>query len=1121
LIEVKETLDLMRNKFNLMSENVKELILIVSTERKIEFINKLPHLKILGYDEEDLIGKNWLDLVHPEDLKNTRKILKMNAKPKYLIKEIRLRHKKGYFKQVELDAKAFVDHDSTAKFMIFLNDITKVVETRKIKKRLKESEEQLKNITEQSLMGILILQDNKIKYVNKIMAEMIDYHPEELLNLPPGGFINLIYPEDREIVIEQAKKRQRGIQTKIKEYDCRCFKKNGDVIWVQNYSKSIVYNERFADLIVVIDITDKKSAEIKLDESEKRLKYLLSSSPMIIYTLNPSENYQFVFISKNVEDVTGYKREEFIKNSEFWISKVHPDDKKRIHLTLSKLNRNESIGFEYRFKFKNEIYHWISDEIKLVRDERGNIIKCVGSWTDITANKRTQEKIQYQAKLVNEISDAIVSTDLNLNIITWNKAAEIIYGWKTEEVIRKNVGDIIPIVSPDDNQRLWVEELFKHGIWRGEVGQKRKDDTPLQILTSISIIKDINDKPIGVVAINRDITEYKKAEKKARESEKKLAELIKTIPVGVSITTPHGKILECNSQALKIHGYDSKEEFLKTSVLDFYLDPNERKRFIKLNQKGIVKDFETQFKHKNGTLFWISINSITQNNNGNKLFINSFQNITERKFMEVALKESEARLKTAIESLPFDVFMLNETGRYIMQNTTFTNAWGNVIGKTPRDVAPNESILAIWNDNNSRAFSGETVTGEVLYQISGKTRYYYNITSPIFIDKRVQNIIGVNIEITQLKLAEKNLKESEEKFRSIAEQSVLGIIIYQNGIFEYVNSVVSDILEYPLQRIEEWALEDIFKILCNEDLPQFIEFVKKHQYEDFKEVFKFDCRVGTNSKMVKWVEVIFKSIIYRGMKAILISLVDKTKIKEAEEELKEISRVKSELLTRTSHELKTPLVTIKGYTDLLLNPHYKDLDFQTVSIINEIKQGCSRMENLVNDLLTSSKLESEIIKLKKSEEDLSFLIRFSVKEIRIIAKRRNHTISLDLHDKMVTEFEKERIYEVIMNLLVNAINYTPPNGLIEIKSQRKNGFFLISIKDNGIGFTKQEKSKIFKKFGKVERYGQGMDVFSEGTGLGLYISKRVIKLHEGDIWLKSKGRNKGSTFYFSLPIKTK
>jgi PAS domain S-box-containing protein len=1121
LFDVKGTLDIIGNKFDLMSENVKELILIVDTDKIIEFINVGPHLKILGYNEKDLIGNSWLDLVHTEDLKNASRFLNINAEPKYLTKVIKLRHNNGHYKQFELVVKAFEDHDNTIKFMIFLRDITEIVDSREIKKKLKESEEQFKTITEQSLMGIIILQDNKIKYVSDITAEMVGYHPEELLNLPPGGFINFIYPEDREIVIEQAQKRQKGIPTKISGYECRCFKKNGDIIWLQTYSKTVIFDHRFADLIVIINITDKKKAEIKLHESEKRLKFLLSSCPTIIYTLNCDENNKFVFISKNVEDITGYKLEEFINDSEFWISKVHPDDKNRIYPTFSKLKKNEGIGLEYRFKFKNGIYHWINDEINSVRDENGNIIEYIGSWTDITAIKRTQEKIQYQSKLVNEISDAIVSTDLNLNIITWNKAAEIIYGWKTEEVRRKYVENIIPLVNPDDNQKLWVKKLFKHGIWRGEVIQKKKDGTPLQILTSISIIKDINGNPIGVVAINRDITEYKKSEKKVRESEKLLVELIEAVPVGVSITTPQGNILECNSHALKIFGYNSKEEFLKTSVLDFYLDPNERKRFTQLIQKGLVKDFETRFKRKDGTIFWISINSITQYNKNKLRFINSFQNITERKSMEAALKESEARLKTAIDSLPFDVFMLNEKGYYIMQNTTCLKAWGNAIGKTPKDVAPNKDILTIWENNNSRAFSSETVTGEVVFEIKGKTRYYYNIINPIFIDKKVQNIIGVNIDITQLKLAEKKLKESEEKFRILAEHSVLGIIIYQNGLFKYINSAVSDIFEYPLQKIEKWTLKDICNVIRSDNLPQTIEYLEKHQQEDFKEVFKFDCIVGIKSKMVKWVEVILKSTMYRGMNAILISLIDKTKIKKAEEELIEISKLKSELLTRTSHELKTPLVTIKGYVDLLLNPHYKNLDFQTVSIINEIKQGCSRMENLVKDLLTTSKLESENIELNKLEEDLSFLIRFSVKEIRLLVMKRNHSISLDIHEKMVTMFEKERLYEVIMNLLLNAINYTPPNGLIKIKSQQKNGFYVISIKDSGIGITKQEKKKIFKKFGKVERYGQGMDVFSEGTGLGLFISKRIIELHGGKIWLKSKGKNKGSTFYFSLPILTK
>ena len=97
---------------------------------------------------------------------------------------------------------------------------------------------------------------------------------------------------------------------------------------------------------------------------------------------------------------------------------------------------------------------------------------------------------------------------------------------------------------------VFGDDLFENDLWKGEVVQKRKDGTTLQILTSISLIKDTNGNPVGIVALNRDITEFKKAEKKARESEKRLSELIEAVPVGVSITTPKGNILECNSQAL-------------------------------------------------------------------------------------------------------------------------------------------------------------------------------------------------------------------------------------------------------------------------------------------------------------------------------------------------------------------------------------------------------------------------------------------------------------------------------------------------------------------------------------------------------------------------------------------
>lgn len=237
--------------------------------------------------------------------------------------------------------------------------------------------------------------------------------------------------------------------------------------------------------------------------------------------------------------------------------------------------------------------------------------------------------------------------------------------------------------------------------------------------------------------------------------------------------------------------------------------------------------------------------------------------------------------------------------------------------------------------------------------------------------------------------------------------------------------------------------------------------------------------------------------------------------------MEKINKLKTDLFSRTSHELKTPLISIKGFTELLLTLHKHKLDAEVISILNEIKGGGERLEKIIKLLLESTKLEAGQLELNLSQEDLTFLIKFCFKELQGLAKLRSQSISLNLHNKLITKFDKERIYEVISNLLLNAIKYTPPNGNISIQSEINNDFYIISIKDNGIGFTKEEKSKVFKQFGKIERYGQGWDIATDGTGLGLYITKKLVELHGGKVWLESEGRNKGSTFYFSIPNKEK
>ena len=246
--------------------------------------------------------------------------------------------------------------------------------------------------------------------------------------------------------------------------------------------------------------------------------------------------------------------------------------------------------------------------------------------------------------------------------------------------------------------------------------------------------------------------------------------------------------------------------------------------------------------------------------------------------------------------------------------------------------------------------------------------------------------------------------------------------------------------------------------------------------------------------------------------------MDITEKKLVEQKLKEINKLKSEFLRRASHELKTPLISIKGFSDLILALHKDELNPDVISKLTEINQGCERLQNIINNLLVTSRLESPDIKPKVQKEDLTFLIKYCVQELQSLAQTRNQSINLNRLDGHYAIFEKEEIHDVISNLLANAIKYTPPYGKIEVKTNIQDSYVVISIKDNGIGFTNDEKKKIFHQFGKIERYGQGLDLGIDGTGLGLYISKRIVESHGGEIWMESEGKNKGSTFYFSLPL---
>jgi signal transduction histidine kinase len=239
-------------------------------------------------------------------------------------------------------------------------------------------------------------------------------------------------------------------------------------------------------------------------------------------------------------------------------------------------------------------------------------------------------------------------------------------------------------------------------------------------------------------------------------------------------------------------------------------------------------------------------------------------------------------------------------------------------------------------------------------------------------------------------------------------------------------------------------------------------------------------------------------------------------IEKLYEELKKIDIAKSEFISIASHQLRTPLSAIKGYLSMILEGSYGELPEKVKKPMENVYQSNERLIKLVNDILSVSKIEAGEMEMNWEREDLREIIKEVISELSIKAKEKN----LYLNFEEPKEFPKvlldrEKIRQVILNLVDNAIRYTQKGG-VAVKLQIANNRLQIVVSDTGEGLTKEEKEKLFERF---SRGTAGTKFWTEGAGLGLYIARRFVEMHKGKIWAESEGRGKGSTFYVELPIK--
>lgn len=240
-------------------------------------------------------------------------------------------------------------------------------------------------------------------------------------------------------------------------------------------------------------------------------------------------------------------------------------------------------------------------------------------------------------------------------------------------------------------------------------------------------------------------------------------------------------------------------------------------------------------------------------------------------------------------------------------------------------------------------------------------------------------------------------------------------------------------------------------------------------------------------------------------------------LEAANEHLKSVDKLKDDFLSMASHELNTPIAAIEGYLSMILEEHMAgDLSPKAEQYLTSVFNSSKRLAGMVKDLLNVSRIESNRVHLIMKESQIDDLITQVEMEIAPKVKQAKHTLIYHKPAKAMplTWMDNTRITEVLINIIGNAIKYTPDGGKIEVNTMCDDKKIVVSVKDNGKGIPKDKFGCVFEKFTQVDVLKDEV----KGTGLGMYISKRFVELHKGKIWFTSEGDGKGSTFFFSIPV---
>lgn len=789
---------------------------------------------------------------------------------------------------------------------------------------------------------------------------------------------------------------------------------------------------------------------------EVRYKTIVDLAPDVVYTI--SKTGKLTSLSSAFEKITGWK-------SSYWIGKnfagiVHPLDLPRALINFQKTLGGQTLPY-YNLRIRTKNKGYILGEFKSAPDiSDGKIIGVIGIGRDITLEQKEQVQLRHYRDLVYSSDSAIISRDMDGVILTWNKAAEKLFGYKSREIIGKNFSILIP---PEfKNELSNINKMVKKGkpIESYRAVRVRKNGEKIHIIAKISPIKDEKKNVVGASIFDRDNTKNKKEE----ESAIFLARASKILSSSLDYKTTLRKLARILVPEIadwsSVHIVDENSKLTQLTVA--HIDP----KMVKW-AKTLQKKYEKE--------------PAEDSNNATARVVRTgkaeLYPYIDDKLIDKHVKKKDDKVLIKKLKLRSLIIAPLVSGRKILGAITI--------------VSTRDKFL--YNEQDLKL---AVELGKMAGQAVDNARLYFEAEREILKRKKIED----------------KLRESRDELSIILSSVVDGITVQDaSGNLIYVNDAAAMSSGYGsaaemVKKPRAWL--DVFELISETGNPFPVENLPGRR------VLAGDtspsATIGYKNKITgeeRWAIVRSSPVLdEKGqVKAVINIISDLT-------ERKELERKKDDFISIASHELKTPITSIKGFIHLLRKEHLSYEESKSFRYIDRVDRQLEKLAELVEDLLDISRLEAGKLKYRLEKFNMGDLIKDVIGDMRTISD--NYEISLSNGVSAKVYADKERISQVLINFINNAIKYSPNKNKVDVFVKKVEKDIIVGVKDYGIGIEDNEKDKIFDRFYRVKDM---YDKTFPGLGVGLFISREIVEKHKGKIWVESK-KGEGSTFYFSIPV---